>query len=56
MYNKVILKLARVAINWGLVQLYYYIDMDDNGELSTYEIQSFIEDIRSKLTAIKRKI
>lgn len=50
------LKLAKAAINWGLVQLYYFIDTDKNGELSTHEIQFFIEDVRTKLTSMKRKL
>lgn len=56
MLKTILLTLAKKALMWGANYLYNYIDKDQDGKLNKYEIELFIEDLRSKLTKIKRKI
>lgn len=56
MFKQILLTLAKKAIMLGANYLYNYIDKDRDGNLNKYEIELFIEDLRSKLTKIKRKI
>jgi hypothetical protein len=56
MIKEILCRIGKRAVVWGLNKLYDYVDKDENGNISWVEISEFIDEARSKLTKIKRKI
>ena len=53
---KLIYKIGKIAISWGLKRLYNYIDKNKDSKISVTELEDFIKESRIQLTNIKRKL